>query len=225
MRVISIKKESIIFFICVCVMLCGIFGSIQDNTEPAIAMPLAHKIIVIDAGHGGWDPGKVSKNILEKDLNLSISKKLQQYLEQSGASVLMTRTTDEALGNRKRDDFLKRKELANSSRADVFISIHQNSFEQAKVKGAQIFYFANSEPSQRLATCIQNELKKIAEQNNRPLKTDSSYYMLKKLSIPSVIIECGFLSNQSDLDNLSSDDYQNKLAWAMYMGILKYFEI
>lgn len=225
MKVFSIKKESIIFVICMGIILANLINSIGNETKPTFSMPLSNKIILIDAGHGGWDPGKVaSNNIFEKDINLAIAKKLQEYLEQSGAFVFMTRVEDEALSDKKMKDMLNRKEISNSTSADMMVSIHQNSFSQEKVKGAQVFYYKESESGKKLAEFIQTEIKKnIDENNNRVAKTNSDYYILRKIKIPSVIVECGFLSNNNELEKLTSDEYQNKIAWAIYLGILDYY--
>lgn len=226
MRVFSVKKESIIFVICMGIILGSLINSVNNETKPTFSMPLSRKIILIDAGHGGWDPGKVATtNILEKNVNLDIAKKLQEYLEQSGAFVLMTRTEDKALGNRKMNDMRSRKEISNSTSADMMISIHQNSFSQEKVKGAQVFYYKESNSGQKLAEFIQAQIKKnIDQNNNRIAKTNSDYYILKQIKIPSVIVECGFLSNNGELAKLTSNDYQNKIAWAIYLGILDYYD-
>jgi N-acetylmuramoyl-L-alanine amidase CwlD len=225
MKVFSIKKESIIFVICMGIILANLINSIGNETKPTFSMPLSNKIILIDAGHGGWDPGKVAdNNIFEKDINLEIAKKLQEYLEQSGAFVFMTRVEDEALSDKKVKDMIKRKEISNSTSADMMISIHQNSFSQEKVKGAQVFYYKESESGKKLAEFIQTEIKKnIDENNNRVAKTNSDYYILRKIKIPSVIVECGFLSNNNELEKLTSNEYQNKIAWAIYLGILDYY--
>lgn len=225
MRVFSVKKESIIFVVCIGIVLGSLINSIGNEICPTFSMPLSNKIILIDAGHGGWDPGKVAaNNILEKNVNLDIAKKLQEYLQQSGAFVLMTRSNDEALGEKKMKDMRNRKEISNSTNADMLISIHQNSFAQEKVKGAQVFYYKKSESGKKLAEFIQAQLKKnIDANNNRVAKINSDYYILKQIKIPSVIVECGFLSNNDELNKLTNSDYQNKIAWAIYLGILDYY--
>lgn len=232
MHVFSIRKESIIFIVCMGIILGGLIGSIEkkSETKETFSMPLSNKIILVDAGHGGWDPGKVAKdsvnnNIYEKNINLSIAKKLQEYLEQSGAFVLMTRTDDNALDNKKVKDMQARKKICEDNKnVDMMISIHQNSFVKKNTKGAQVFYYKESSNGKRLAEFIQEQLKNnLDKNNNRVAKTDSSYYILKKIKVPSVIVECGFLSNDYERDNLINNDYQNKIAWAIYLGILDYY--
>ena len=207
------------------IMLGSLINSVRNEIKPTFSMPLSNKIILIDAGHGGWDPGKVAgNNIFEKDINLSIAKKLQEYLEQSGAFVFMTRVEDKALSDKKMQDMRNRKEISNSTSADMMISIHQNSFSQKNIKGAQVFYYKESDSGKKLAELIQNEIKEnVDANNNRVAKTNSDYYVLRKIKIPSVIVECGFLSNTNELEKLTSSDYQNKIAWAIYLGILDYY--
>ena len=119
---------------------------------------------------------------------------------------------------------LARLDITNSYENAIFVSIHQNSFAKEKVKGAQVFYYKDSEQGQKLAAAIQAQLKKnIAPENNRIAKTNSDYYILRKVKIPSVIIECGFLSNHDELNKLTNADYQDKMAWSIYLGILDYY--
>ena len=225
MRIVNLRKESIIFVVCMGIILGSLINSVNNEIEPTFAMPLSNKIILIDAGHGGWDPGKIAgKNIFEKDINLSIAKKLQEYLEQSGAFVFMTRATDTALSNKKMSDMRNRREISNQTKADMMLSIHQNSFVREKANGAQVFYYKDSSDGKNLAECIQKEIKKNADENNNHVaQTNSDYYILRKIKIPSVIIECGFLSNNNERQKLLDDKYQNKIAWAIYLGVLDYY--
>lgn len=221
----KINKTKLLLIIYLITIFLGISKAYYFDTQPTFSMPVSKKVIVIDAGHGGFDPGKVSKdNTLEKDINLSISKKLQNYLEQSGSFVLNTRVDDSALSNTKRQDLSERKKLANEEGTDLFISIHQNSFPKESVKGAQVFYYGDSEKSEALAKSIQNRLKELDSSNNREAKANKEYYLLKKTSVPSIIIECGFLSSPEEKNKLISEEYQEKLAWAIYMGILDYYK-
>ena len=182
--------------------------------------------IVLDAGHGGWDPGKTGtegKN--EKDLNLAVAEKLAEYLEIGGAEVILTRTSDEALGEGKRTDMAERKRIANESDADILVSIHQNAFPSAKVKGAQVFYHNSSGNGKLLAESVQESLRsRVDGSNHRQAKENDSYYILRTTEIPAVIVECGFLSNHEEEKLLNDEGYQEKLAWAIYCGILDYFK-
>lgn len=189
-------------------------------------MPVSGKVIILDPGHGGWDPGKAGSNGEdEKDINLKIAEDIKDYLEQGGAVVYMTRTEDEALGKTKNEDMKNRISSARKGEADIFISIHQNSFPAANVKGAQVFYHKTSEDGKRLAQNIQDRLVSFADNDNKRIaKENDSYYILKKTDIAAVIIECGFLSNAEEEKKLNSEDYRSKIAWAVYMGIWDYFE-
>ena len=224
MRVYSVKKETILTVIYVLVIAGGLILSARDKTVPAFSMPLSKKVVLIDAGHGGFDPGKVSGSDLEKDINLAISQKLQSYLELGDSTVFMTRVDDSVLSHTKRGDMYSRKLLANTSRADIFISIHQNSYQTSGVKGAQVFYFNSSDNSKKLAQRIQDKINEFADPGNiRQPKENSSYYVLKQTTMPAVIVECGFLTNPSEKLKLVDPDYQERLAWAIYMGVVEYF--
>ena len=197
-------------------------------------MPVANKIIVLDAGHGGIDPGAMNKDntILEKDVNLEITKKLRDLLESSGATVIMTREKDVSLyqedGNKtirqKYNENLKnRKKIIDESNADIFVSIHLNAFEQSKYSGAQTFYPKGKDDGKELAQFIQDELKRVVDkENNRKIKPRDDIYLLKNTNMPSVLIECGFLSNEKESQLLADSKYQDKIAWAIYVGIQKY---
>jgi len=186
-------------------------------------------IIVIDPGHGGRDPGKVGiNNSLEKDLNLSIALKLKNLLEQNDIKVIMTREADVGLysetdANKKRADLNKRIEIIKTSEADLAISIHQNSFDEEYVKGAQAFYHIQSKDGKKLAEIIQEQLKKtIDDGNHRKAKSNNNYYMLKFTECTLVIVECGYMSNYSESAHLVEEKYQEKLAWGIHLAILQF---
>ncbi len=185
--------------------------------------------IVIDPGHGGRDPGKVGvNNSLEKDINLSIAFKLKNLLELNDIKVIMTREEDiglysESDSNKKMADLKKRIELIHSNEADLSVSIHQNSFTQEYVKGAQVFYYARSDQGKKLAEMIQEQLKKtIADGNHRKAKSNNNYYMLTKTECPLVIVECGYMSNVREADLLREEDYQERMAWGIHLAILEF---
>lgn len=187
--------------------------------------------IVVDAGHGGSDPGKVGINgALEKDINLSIALKLKDLLEQREISVVLTRDSDAGLApadatNKKAADMQKRCQIIADANPAFTVSIHQNSYTTEDIKGAQVFYYGQSENGKRLADVLQEHLiSEVDPQNTRVAKANESYYLLKKTPTPTVIVECGFLSNQSEADLLLTEDYQSKLAHAIYLGILSYLE-
>lgn len=229
MKFISIYRERILIAIYICILSVGIFSSYQrrdNNVVTTFSMPLSKKVISIDPGHGGWDPGKVgTDNILEKDINLAIAGKVQSYLEQADAYVLMTRVDDTALGDKKSQDMRGRKEIANDTQSDIFVSIHQNSFTKESVKGAQVFYFDNSDHSKLLADFIQLKLNEFVQPDStRVAKPNKNYYVLRQTIIPAVIVECGFLTNYEEKNLLLQDEYQDRIAWAIYTGILEYFK-
>lgn len=206
------------------------FGTTNVVTDDAQKVN-EKKTIVIDPGHGGFDPGKVGVgNLLEKDINLKISLILKDLLEAEGFEVIMTRTQDcglysETDSNKKRADMQKRVEIINNSTAVLAISIHQNSFEQESSKGAQVFYHQASEKGKILGETLQETIKtEIADGNHRMAKSNDSYYMLRKTQCPLVIVECGFLSNYEESKLLAQDEYQKKMAAAIVKGIDNYLE-
>ena len=186
-------------------------------------------VVVIDAGHGGFDPGKVGINgAEEKDINLAIAKKVAEYLEAGDVKVVMTREDDAGLydpasDNKKVQDMKKRVEIMDSAQPDLIVSIHQNSYPEEYVHGAQVFYHKDSTEGKVLADCIQKQfVKLVAPENNRQIKANDSYYLLKKTAKPIVIVECGFLSNSAEAAKLITEEYQDRVAWAVYMGVVQY---
>lgn len=185
--------------------------------------------VVIDAGHGGDDPGKVGINgALEKDLNLEIARLVKQYLEANDIEVVMTRETGDGLydagaSNKKVQDMKRRIAVIDEAAPVVTVSIHQNSYPEEYVHGAQVFFYTGSKEGQELAETIQKRIvDKVDPENRRQVKANDSYYLLKKTGTPIVIVECGFLSNQEEADKLITKAYQEKLAWSIYMGIIQY---
>ena len=187
--------------------------------------------IIIDAGHGGKDPGKVGVgDVLEKDINLAIAKKLEALLWQNDVVAVMLRTEDKDLAsenatNRKNEDFRERARLIRETNPVLTVSIHQNSYPEGDVDGAQVFYLTGSEEGRVLATMLQESLKReIADGNHRVAKANKDYYLLKQSTAeaPVVIVECGFLSNAREAELLSSEEYQEKIAFSLLLGILEY---
>lgn len=186
-------------------------------------------IIVIDAGHGGKDPGKVGINEkLEKDINLSIAMRLKSLLEQNDILVIMTREEDKDLAselatNRKNEDLRARAALVHEVAPVLMVSIHQNSYPEAEVDGAQVFYYSGSKEGKKLGIMVQESLKReIRDGNHRVAKANKEYYLLKKADCPAVIVECGFLSNPAEAALLASEEYQEKVAFAIHLGIIEY---
>ncbi len=186
-------------------------------------------VVVIDAGHGGIDPGKVGINqALEKDINLVIAKKVKRYLELSDVEVIMTREGEDGLyrpddSNKKVQDMKNRVALIDSSGADLAVSIHQNSYSEEYVKGAQVFYYATSLQGKKMAEVMQRAMTETVDrENHREAKANDSYYLLKKTQTPIIITECGFLSNSAEAKLLTQEAYQDRVAWAIHLGILRY---
>ena len=173
-----------------------------------------------------------SRGTTEAETNLKIALKLQNLLEQSGATVILTRSDENAiydldsktLKQKKISDIHNRVKIGNESSADIFVSIHLNKIPQQQYDGWQTFYNASSENGRKLAVSIQNKLNEaIQKENNRIAKTIDNIYIIKHVEIPITIVECGFLSNPEEEKNLLEDEYQNKLSWGIYNGIVSYF--
>lgn len=165
---------------------------------------------------------------LEKDINLEISKKLKKFLEAQDIKVVMTRETDAGLhdedaSNKKVEDMKQRLAIIEKADPELVVSIHQNSYHEEYVHGAQVFYYTTSTVGRHLAEILQGHLiKDIDPENHRAAKENDSYYLLKKTAAPIVIVECGFLSNYREAEKLKTDLYQEKMAWSIHMGIMQY---
>lgn len=189
-------------------------------------------VVVIDAGHGGVDPGKVGvAGTLEKDINLAVAQKLKELLFADRVRVVMTRESDAGLyseqsSNKKREDMAGRVRIIEEANPDLVISIHQNSYPDGSCKGAQMFYYKNSETGKTLAKVLQNSfLEVLQDENRRQEKANTDYYLLRKTSCPVVIAECGFLSNPTEEALLRTEEYQKKLAEALHLGIMRYLSL
>ncbi len=190
----------------------------------------ASPVVALDAGHGGADPGKIGINeVLEKDINLAITLKTKELLEKEGVQVVLTRTDDGGLyketdGNKKRADLNRRCEIIEESKADFVVSIHQNSYGDGAVHGAQMFYYKSSEKGKELAEILQNVFNESVSSRELKAKENGEYYMLLHVSCPIVIAECGFLSNWEEAEKLRTEAYQDEVAQALTKGILQYIE-
>ena len=234
-----INKKRIIFLTLAIFLPIGMFmfqTATNINTSKTVATmatPVSSKTIIVDAGHGGEDGGAVSNNgVSEAEINLKIALKLQQLLEQSGSNVVLTRSENNAiydvdkktLREKKNSDIRNRVKIGNGSSADIFVSIHLNKIPQEQYYGWQTFFKDGNEDGKRLATCIQNNLNETMQKENKrtPLKINN-VYIIKHVEIPTVIVECGFLSNSEEEKQLQQEEYQTKLAWGIYNGIMEYF--
>ncbi len=232
---ILLRKKRITFIVFSVFLSILVFTLIKDKKEivPTVSLPVSGKTIVIDAGHGKPDEGaQSSSGTTEAETNLKIALKLQNLLEQSGTTVILTRSDENAiydidaktLKQKKISDIHNRVKIGNESSADLFVSIHLNKIPQQQYDGWQTFYKQGSEKGKRLAESIQNNLNEaIQKENNRIAKTIENIYIIKHVEIPITIVECGFLSNPTEERKLLEDDYQNRLAWGIYNGIIDYF--
>ncbi|MFZ7104447.1 MAG: N-acetylmuramoyl-L-alanine amidase CwlD [Peptococcaceae bacterium] len=203
-----------------------------DRHIQTLSWVVASKKIVIDPGHGGIFPGKVGKNgLIEKDINLAISEKLAGILSESGAMVIMTRNKDTDLVNpdlqgrflaKQRSDLENRVKMANDYSADLYISIHCNSTPSERWTGAQTFYDENNKAGEVLAKSIQNQIVKQLRNTKREALIRKNTFLFEQLQIPTVIIECGFISNPNEAKLLSQEEYQYRMAYAIYSGLVKY---
>ena len=198
----------------------------SDKKERGEKQGEAHKkrTVVVDAGLGGPDGGKTGVNgKLEKELNLIIAEKVKKLLEEEGIAVIMTREEDGWLAETRIGDLKERVRIMNESKADLAVSIHQNSYHEESVFGAQVFYYTTSGEGKAAAEILQNELLEIDPENKKREKANNTYYILKKTEVPTVIVECGFLSNHKEAEKLSDEAYQGKIAEAVVKGIKSFF--
>jgi len=233
---IILKKSRILIIMCLVItsiVSYNITTNTTENTVPTVSLPVSNKVIVIDAGHGVPDEGAESSNgTTEAETNLKIALKVQNLLEQSGSTVLLTRSDENSiydidsktLKQKKISDIHNRVKIGNESSADIFVSIHLNKIPQQQYYGWQTFYKDGNEQGRRLANCIQENLNESVQKENKrvPLKIDN-IYIVKHVEIPTSIVECGFLSNPEEEKQLLDDSYQDKLAWGIYNGIVDFF--
>jgi N-acetylmuramoyl-L-alanine amidase len=186
--------------------------------------------VVIDAGHGGYDGGANGVNeTVEKDLNLQIALYLRKHLEAIGVKVIMIRDKDmdfkdQPVGTKKRTDLMNRLEIINESNADLLISIHMNSIPDGRWHGAQTFYYPGKKENKILAEAIQKNLIDTLQNTDRKAKSVKSLFLLRKSEPVSALVEAGFLSNYEEAELLNQPAYQEKVALAIYLGILEYLE-
>ena len=182
--------------------------------------------IIIDAGHGGQDGGKIGINdAVESEINLKIVKLLQAKLQKDQVQVLLTREDADGMAEGNIEDLKARVSMINREKPDLVVSIHQNSYHDASVKGAQVFYYEHSEEGKEAAEIMQKALLSLDESNKRQAKANTTYYVLKKTEPPVIIVECGFLSNPEEAEKLITDAYQEQVAEAVQNGIYMYFGI
>lgn len=180
------------------------------------------QVVVLDAGHGGSDPGKVGINqALEKDINLQITKKVKASLEKQGFAVIMTREDENGIADSKAEDLKKRVSIINETKPALAVSIHQNSYPGESIHGSQVFYYTHSKDGENIAKTMQKALLLADPENKRQAKANDTYYLLKKTEVPVIIVECGFLSNSQEAEKLVNEEYQDTLAEAICDGVKK----
>lgn len=232
---IIINKKRILFII-MFILISTFTYSINTKKEKIIStssLPVSNKVVILDAGHGKPDEGASSNlGTTEESINLKITKKVQNLLEQSGSTVILTRSDENgiydqdenSLRNKKVSDIKNRVKIGNESSADIFVSIHLNKIEQSQYYGWQTFFKQNNEQSKKLAQNIQQSLNEsIQKENKRESLKISGKYIIDHVEIPISIVECGFLSNPEEEKLLQQDEYQSRLAWGIYTGIMNYF--
>lgn len=203
----------------------------DDDSWESWNLPLTGKIILLDPGHGGPDGGAGDEEALEKDIALSVSLKLRDYLQEQGALVLMTREEDRDLApegtkgysRRKVEDLKKRLELINDSSAEFYVSIHLNSIPSPRWSGAQTFYSNHLIENGKAAKFIQDELRRNLENTTRKAKPINNVFIVENAKKPGALVEIGFLSNSEEKNRLKTDDYQEKVSASIYNGVLRYF--
>ena len=228
------KQGRILGIVVTCLLVLSILIIVKESAEYVSVLKEngtkeTRHTIVIDPGHGGNDPGKVAINsALEKDVNLAIALKLKKYLEQEDMEVVMTRQEDKGLyeetdSNKKVHDMKNRLAIMEGAKPALVVSVHQNSYPEESVSGVQVFYYRDSAEGKRAALLMQEQMiATLQPAKEREAKENSTYYILKKTTVPTIIVECGFLSNREEADRLTSEDYQERVAWAIHLGIMRY---
>ncbi len=228
------KKAFVVILTFVFIVSVNLIFDSEEATSVSSQNTVTPKVI-IDAGHGGFDGGATAiDGTLEKDINLKIALKLAFFLEQSGVEVILTRNSDASteketakpIASRKKDDLNQRLQLMKNNPDALFVSIHLNKFTTSAAIGSQVFYSANNENSKKLADDIQKLIVKLLQPDNKRVnkKANSSTYILHNATVPAVLVECGFLSNSTELKLLKDENYQNKMAFSIYCGIMEYFK-
>ena len=229
------KTRRRIFFICTLVFLlltASLSWQIVFAWRQAVAVPvlrLSGQTVVLDPGHGGYDPGVWRNKLAEKAVALNIALILRDYLQATGARVVMTRETDRDLlvlptaGAKKQRDMQNRLKIITDAEATLLISIHVNATGDSRWRGAQVFFKNGCEGAKLLAGMIQQELSRILANTNRQAQS-GDYFILNEVQMPAVLVETGFISNPHEAGLLQQPEYQAKVAWAIYLAVIKYVE-
>ncbi len=238
---ISIKKKAFIYtfvalliisILAICLAAREVKDDVEADYEAEPISVLNEKIVLIDPGHGGFDAGASGNGLYEKDVNLSVALLLRDKVNEKGGVAVLTRDTDVSTanesdkGSKKASDLKRRKAMVSEKGADIMVSIHMNKFEQAKYWGVQVFYGENSPESKVLGETIQETVKEFLNDGNKRVAKESNgkIFLLKNVEKPTVIVECGFLSNTDEARKLSDESYQKMLAEGICLGIERFFD-
>ncbi len=219
-------KYSVVIALMIAIIAFGSIKIISITKDVTVDTEKNGKVILIDPGHGGNDPGAVSSNgTRESELNLCVALYLKEYLVQSGYEVIMTRgdKTDPGLDVGITND--ERKKFISNAECDIVVSIHMNKFSDSRVHGAETYYYSSSEESKNLAEFIQTSLKnELDSTNTRTTKAVDNLFVLKINKAPSVLVECGYISNRTEENKLLSPQYQRRIAFSIFCGISAYYQ-
>lgn len=226
-------KKVIPYFIIMIIVAGLVFVGLDSDSDTVQSSNEKTPVIIIDAGHGGVDGGAVSADgTMEKNLNLDIALKMNEYLQNLGYKTILTRSDDvsihdsdaETIRQKKVSDLHNRLDIINSTPDSLFVSVHQNYYPQGKYSGTQVFYSVNNPDSEKLAQSIQSSVVTLLQpDNNRQIKqSGSSIFLLNNATVPSVLVECGFLSNAEETEKLKNENYRMQMAQAVCKGIINY---
>ncbi len=228
----KVKRKALWVVVLSLVLLLTLSAAVvlSPRVKPAAqVLPLAGRVIAVDPGHGGYDPGGEGEGVLEKDVTLEISLWLRDMLVEAGARVILTREQDQDLlvvptGPKKKQDLENRLKIITEAQAEVVVSIHANSIASPRWYGAQTFYQNECEDSRNLAVLIQEEIIRVLKNTDRKAGLGKgNYFMLENSPVPAAIVEVGFLSNPLERGLLTEPTYQKKMAWCIYVGLIRYF--
>ncbi|MEK4630298.1 MAG: N-acetylmuramoyl-L-alanine amidase [Solibacillus sp.] len=226
-------------FVILCSMLVVVYETSASDKRFFLPEPLGGVKIVLDAGHGGLDGGASNGDIIEKEITLAITKKVERQLTRLGAEVILTRSTDGDVisehapseqfptnRERKKQDIFLRESLVVKHEPDLFVTIHANAIPNSKWRGAQVFYHKDGHPNgEVLARAVQNSIRETLENTDREALSIKQVYLLKKVDMPAVLVETGFISNEEERQLLATESYQDKMAFAIARGIENYINV
>lgn len=222
------------WIVALAVLICIVFGlqklsgHLTERVRTSETIETAAKAksdvqVILDPGHGGFDGGKEGINgAIESEINLSVALLVRERLNEAGITSMMTREKEESVGDTKVEDLKTRVSMINETKPHLAVSIHQNSYSSESIHGAQVFYYTHSDEGKKAALQMQTALLAVDQDNTRQAKENASYYLLKRTEVPTIIVECGFLSNHKEAEKLIDEEYQNALAEAIVNGIQSY---